>query len=400
MSVPRRGRCWRRRNISRQNSPGTRTSTGKPSLRNIAKTLSAKAHHFLEKYYLNLAERQSASGQEAGSYHAFALIYDDDFIRNAYSLFDQAEKAAEKPAEKRRIQFARIPVEMLKLYLSFHRFYCSFDFAEAQRKFEFMKSELQRYEKINPNLVCRYATRYLNRFYGKFVEETTKYSSGKYQIVYRVPDRLKTVFDINNCGKSLGFYRPEINDRDYVTTLTCMSTWDAQGLMGYRAGSVWYRVPFKLNTDLHGQPFGLLIGGADSVVRIWCNGEYAGTGQGFARPFLFDLTGLLKTGNNLLAIQVQRFGNSEIGTGGLIYPSFIFTGPRLKERAPRLDNTERILPGGAVEKIKSSNKPGKKKQLTLNQQTGLSCNREFILGMYFAAASRKEFYEHWKDVTI
>ena len=34
---------------------------------------------------------------------------------------------------------------------------------------------------------------------------------------------------------------------------------------------------------------------------------------------------------------------------GLLYPSFLFTGPRLPERAPKCDKVERLLPGGAVE---------------------------------------------------
>ncbi len=303
-----------------------------------------KGARFMEKYYLMLAEQQSKSGQEAGSYHAFALIYNQDFIKQAFTLFEQAEKAAEKAAEKQRVSFARIPVEMLKHYLEFRKAYCSFDFVAAKSKFELMKSELERYEKIDANLICRNSIRYLKRFFARFVDESLKYSTGKYQIIYRLPDRLKTALDSNTVGQDMGFARPEINDRDYFTTATYSSTWDAQGLLGYRFGSVWYRVRF--NNESQGQALGLFIGGADSIVRVWCNGKYIGMGQGFAKPFEFDLTGIAGTGENLIAIQVQRFGNSEIGTGGLIYPSFIFTGPRLKQRAPKSKKLERVLPGG------------------------------------------------------
>ena len=42
----------------------------------------------------------------------------------------------------------------------------------------------------------------------------------------------------------------------------------------------------------------------------------------------------------------------EIGTGGMIYPSFVFAGPRLAERAPKADESIRLLPGGAIQKVK------------------------------------------------
>ena len=73
-------------------------------------------------------------------------------------------------------------------------------------------------------------------------------------------------------------------------------------------------------------------------------------GQGFATPFAFDLTGLMHRGKgNFLAIQVERRGVSEQGTGGLVYPSFLFTGPRLEKRMPNAGAVERLLPGGAVD---------------------------------------------------
>jgi len=321
----------------------------KKVLAEYCKNAFGKGAPFVEKYYLMLAERQSKSGHEAGSHHAFALIYDSDFIKESFVLFDKAEKAAEKASEKQRVQFARIPVEMLKHYLDFRSAYSSSDFTSARRKFEFMKSELQRYENIDPNLICRQSVRYLDRFYGKFIEESVKYSTDKYRLVYPVPDRLKTAFDSINCGQSMEFFNTEINDSSYIRTATFSSTWDAQGLMGYRSGSIWYRIPFNLPADLQGQPLGLFIGGADSIVRVWCNDKYIGMGQGFAKPFQFDLTGLANGGENLLVIQVQHSGNSEIGIGGLIYPSFIFAGPRLDSRASKMEKLERILPGGGRE---------------------------------------------------
>ncbi len=303
----------------------------------------------MEQYYRMLTERQSSAGQEAGSYFAFPLMYDHAFIERARKLFGDAAAKAVLPQEKQRIAIARQPLELLDRFLAFRRAMNDFDFMQAQELLDSLKNTLNSEIDKGDGLVCKGSITYLNRFFRSTLEESLKYSSGEYRIAYRIPDCLKTMFDPYDQGAVMGYASPELNDSQYLQTATVSSTWDAQGLMGYRAGSVWYRVEIPTPA---GKDAGLLIGGADSVVRVYCNGQYIGMGQGFAKPFLFDLTGTLRPdGKNLLAIQVQRFGNSEVGTGGLIYPSFVFTGPRLKERAPNAEPTERLLPGGAVEKI-------------------------------------------------
>mgnify|MGYP000941337883 CR=1 FL=1 len=308
-----------------------------------------KGAPYMEEYYLMLTEQQSRAGQEAGSYHSFSLMYDRAFMDRAAALFDAAAENAEMPAEKRRVAIARMPLEMLELFLAFRQAMNHFEFVRALEIFNTLKDMQTREIEAGNGLVCKSSVTYLNRFFKNTVEESARYSTAPYRIAYRIPDYLKTIFDPYDQGHVMGYFNPELNDRAYLRTATISSTWDAQGLMGYRFGSVWYRVEIPTPAE---KDVGLLIGGADSIVRVWSNGRYIGMGQGFAKPFLFDLTGTLRAdGRNLLAIQVQRFGNSEVGTGGLIYPSFVFTGPRLKERAPNPAPTERLLPGGAVEEI-------------------------------------------------
>ncbi len=147
----------------------------------------------------------------------------------------------------------------------------------------------------------------------------------------------------------MGYADPEVNDAGWLKTKTYSTPWSVQGLSGFVSGSAWYRVRLPEMPD---GPVGLLIGGCDNLARVYVNGGYVGEGRGFAKPMAFDLTDFLKPGaGNFLAIQVQRNGNSEIGTGGLLYPSFLFTGPRLETRAPTVDDSIRLLPGGAVEKV-------------------------------------------------
>lgn len=319
-------------------------------LKKYCRSAFGKGGPYLEEYYTMLTERQSQGGMEAGSYHSFPLLYDADFVEQSRSLFIAAVENAELEEEHKRIEIARIPLELLAKFLQFREAVNEFDFHRSGKLFFEIKATLNELIKLGDGLASKGAVRCLDRFWGNFVKESQYYSSGKYHMVYKIPDRLKTMLDPYNQGGVMGYANPELNDRDYIRTATVSSTWDAQGLMGYRFGSVWYRLEIPTPDE---KEVGLLIGGCDSIVHVYCNGQYVGMGKGFAKPFAFDLTGLLKEdGKNLLAIQVQRFGNSEVGTGGLIYPSYIFTGPRLKQRAPINEEKERLLPGGAVEKIK------------------------------------------------
>ena len=305
----------------------------------------------LEQYYIMLTQRQSESGQEAGSFHSFHLIYDHAFIARAQSLFDQAERSAVTPEQKERIAIARFPLNQLEGFLTLRHLQTSFRFSEAKTLFDRLQTERRAKIAEGRSLVCEGAVKMLDRFFRQPLEESMKYSSAPYRMVFPLPDKMITIFDPYNSGAKMGFAAPGLNDQDYLRTKTFSTTWAAQGLIGVRSGSVWYRIPLP---KLIGQEFGLLIGGADSLVRVYCNGQYVGAGAGFARPIAFDLTGMLSPDTpNLLAIQVERRGSSEVGTGGLIYPSFIFSGPRLKQRAPLFETGERLLPGGAAEKIQN-----------------------------------------------
>ena len=318
-------------------------------LKTFCKNAYGKAAAPMEKYYTAITLRQSKSGMEAGSFHAFRLIYDLKFVEQMRKLFDEARKLAETDVEKERIRIAELSLTTLEDHLKFKEAFNNFEFAKAKNIYEKLMNDLKVEIDKRQNIVSPGGYNYFKRFHENSVMQAYKYSQPPYSIVYKIPNVLKTMFDQFNSGNVMGYYSSKLNDRHFIKTATFGSTWDAQGLMGYRSGSVWYRIPFgKLNT----KSAGLFVGGADSIVRVWCNDKYIGMGQGFARPFTFDLTGLLnEKGRNMLVIQVQRKGNSEVGTGGIVYPCFIFTGPQLEKRAPDGELEYRLLPGGAIEKI-------------------------------------------------
>lgn len=315
------------------------------------KAYGVKAAPFLEAYYRELVERQTRGSHEAGSFFAFPLLYDHAFVAEQEKRFDDALAASGQEAERKRIASARYPLRTLGHFLDMRDAYARFDFAATRDHFE---KALGSIDEIGAQSVLFGNKRGKLYFggYRKFVEQAEKYSSGEYRIEYCLPNRLKTAIDINNLGAFNRFWGSTIDDSAFLTTETYLSTWDAQGLAGLQQGSVWYRARFTLDRPPDkDQGVGLFIGGADNRLAVWCNDRFiARATAGHRSPTSFDLTEAIRPGGeeNLLAIQVTRQDCWELFTGGLVLPSFVFSGPRVeqpKDAAPPF----RMLPGGVLE---------------------------------------------------
>ncbi len=308
----------------------------------------------MHRYHQRVIDTQHGAGQEAGSYHAFHLIYDQAWVAAARKDIAEALAAAKTPDDKTRIGYVAHNIEALAIYLEYHAATLAFDFAAAQKRYDAMLEHWQKGYDENSDNVANETPQYLKRFILRFVEGSVKYSSDPYRIVYRIPDELPTLFDPQAVGHRMQYHHPAVNDAGFGRTRTYSTTWDAQGLTGIRDGAVWYRVAFELPADVGDQPIGLFIGGVEDEARVWINGKPIGTsGRGFSLPFLFDLTdGIARKGKNLLAIQVLRNSKAnEIGLGGIIRPCFVFTGPRLEAAAPKTLELRRVLPGGELGEI-------------------------------------------------
>ncbi len=305
----------------------------------------------MRRYNLRLIETQHGAGQEAGSYHAFHLIYDMAWVEAARADIAAAMAAADTDADRTRIGYVAHNVEALALYLNYHRATMDFDFPGAKAAYDAMLAHWQAGYDMNTDIVANETPQYLRRFIQRFVDAGLKYASEPYKLVCRIPDELPTVFDPHSVGHRMQYQQPGINDSAFTRTRTYSTTWDAQGLAGLRSGAVWYRFWFELPETARHQPLGLFVGGVEDEARVWINGKPVGTsGRGFSVPFLFDLTdGVLPEGRNLLAVQVVRnSAANEIGLGGIIRPCFLFTGPRLESPSPKPMELRRVLPGGEL----------------------------------------------------
>ncbi len=292
------------------------------------------------------------SGVEAGSYLAVPHIFDRQFIDDARKLFEKAKKAATTKMDSKRINYFSRPVDMLELYLDYVDASQRFDFVSVNRHYEAMLSLWDQVDAMNTELVSRYPRKWYHKsFLGKFATLGKQYSTGEYSIVEPLPDRLKAMLDPYNTGQEMNYQHPDLNDEDFFEVATYSTTFEKQGLAGQRDGAIWYRHHFRIKPEHRAESIGLFVGGVEDEVNVFINGEYVGFSRGFPGSSVFDLSdGIRLEEENVLALQVVRRGKlNETGHGGIIRPSFLFAGPKRKEKAPNQNQVGRVLPGGLVD---------------------------------------------------
>jgi beta-galactosidase len=70
-----------------------------------------------------------------------------------------------------------------------------------------------------------------------------------------------------------------------------------------------YRTTFQLPGDWHGREIFIHFGAVKSAMYLWVNGEKVGYSQGAKLPAEFDITGYVRPGENLLAVEVYRWSD-------------------------------------------------------------------------------------------
>ncbi|MBP5285080.1 MAG: DUF4838 domain-containing protein, partial [Kiritimatiellae bacterium] len=193
-------------------------------------------------YYMELTRRQCEAKQEAGGIFATRLIFDRDFVKWAYGRFDAAERKAKKEEEKNRIRHMRFPVEQLDEFFDMQERHFSFDFAGADRTMLRMMDERQKVHDERDHWVSQASVWYMDWYYRRALAKAAVFSQEPYEIVYRIPEELPTVFDPFKRGRDLGFDDGRLNDADFIKTHTYAIPWAAQGLSSMPTGSVWYRI--------------------------------------------------------------------------------------------------------------------------------------------------------------
>lgn len=106
-------------------------------------------------------------------------------------------------------------------------------------------------------------------------------------------------------------YLPSLADGGWKQ-IAVPSSWYLQGVD--LSGDVWFRRHFSWTKPKKGQVVQLVFEGVDYAADVWLNGNYLGFHEGYFEPFSFDVSRLLKSGNeNVLTVLVHS-PNEEYGS--------------------------------------------------------------------------------------
>ncbi len=134
-------------------------------------------------------------------------------------------------------------------------------------------------------------------------------------------------------GEANGWHAADFADAEWPTTDVAVDTWSTLGQLG-KYGTMWYRATVKVPAIPDGKRVYLWMAATDGSVKLFVNGQHVSYVQadgtavdavtGYAKPFSFDVTELLKAGDNQLSIAGSRLFINELGTGGLLGPIYLY----------------------------------------------------------------------------
>lgn len=83
--------------------------------------------------------------------------------------------------------------------------------------------------------------------------------------------------------------------------------WQTHPTLRQYAGVGWYQRTFKLTPKMTGKDRAVVLrfGAADYFAEVWVNGKKAGAHEGGYLPFEFDVTRLVRVGNNVVTVRVD-----------------------------------------------------------------------------------------------
>jgi hypothetical protein len=207
------------------------------------------------------------------------------------------------------------------------------DYLSAKKTFDAM---LARIEGLAAKRYANseYGTAYLRRFLGKTLDGGLAATAAPNKLLQVLPDRWRLAYDDADAGEERAYHKADFDDSKWRTAATYSATLSGQGL---RENTVlWYRTSFKAPAK-HGR-LTLLFPEVDGTATVYVNGKkleasaVKGTvppkSPGLPRraPFGVDVTGVVRDGENVVAVRADNRKISELFLGGILRPVLLVEG--------------------------------------------------------------------------
>ncbi len=264
-------------------------------------------------------------------------------LATARKLMDAALAACQTPTETKRVKMADESLKQFELFMKLRR-----DLAEG--RFADLAGDAQKWRKRAVELGEEYKDQYafckvpwtpdtvggtyFKSFYQSAYDDATRIAKD-YQVLTPQPLRqFRYQADKDKTGESLGWAKPDFDDKEWKTTDVALETWSTLGYHDWFK-SMWYRTEVKVPAAPAGKKTFLWLGSTDGSAKVFVNGTHVpyvdakgmkrDEFDGYCQPASFDITAALKPdGMNQVTILCSRTFFNELGTGGLIAPVVLY----------------------------------------------------------------------------
>ncbi|MBS2016771.1 MAG: DUF4838 domain-containing protein [Deltaproteobacteria bacterium] len=271
----------------------------------------------------------------SGGAYGHARRFTGQKVVEMRALLEKAKAAAETDAEKKRVELADDSLSLFEDFMGMRWSFVEGKLAGLDRRGEKYKKRATELAEKWKSASAFAKTDYLpGGIYAKYFDsfQAPSYYDGASLAKTHAFDAVITqmryeVDKKNEADRSRAAV--DFDDNAWPKTNIAVDTWSSLGLHEY-FGSMWYRATVSLQAaPPKGKRALVWVGDADGKVRVFVNGREARyakrppgppTPETFVAPLGFDVTELLRAGDNVVAIHARRMTLNELGIGGLVAP--------------------------------------------------------------------------------
>ena len=295
-------------------------------------------------YWNNIDDQWIKVPEYSGCGFAYRRRFTPEAMKKARKLMDEGKAACKTTVEKQRVEIADESLKLFELFMKLRE-----DLAAG--RFANLESEAKQWDDGHRAMGAKYdlqyafgmmnwckpdtiGTRYFDSFYGITYKDATRIARD-FQILTTPPiSPFRFQTDKEKKGESLGWQKPDFDDKAWKTTDPTMDSWSAIGCHDY-FGPMWYRANVKVPAVPSGKKVHLWVGATDGIAKVFVNGklisyvtdkgEKKEQIEGYCQPFSWDITEAIKPdAENQIALLCTRTFFNELGTGGLLGPVLLY----------------------------------------------------------------------------
>ena len=290
----------------------------------------------------------------AGSGFGYLRMFTPDVMAEARALIDQALAQCETIDEYRRVKLIDESLALFELFMKMREDFAAADFRNLETDLEEWRGTLahlrNRYREQYSFDTPRHGAAGIGRHYFDYQWGNAYKDAARMNQTYARHGRpmLEWQWKHNPDAEetSRPWVAPDYDAGDWPSKHVVRDTWSSIGhhntltdQASGASGRMVYRASQRLRALPEGKRAYLWIGSTDGSAKVYVNGEHVPyvvpDGQrhageirdrfsGYCRPAKYDVTDLLKNGDNHFAIKTERFRLNELGTGGLMGPVMIY----------------------------------------------------------------------------